>query len=376
MARFDRYMLAQCLQLFGFFSLVLVFIYWVNQAVSLFDQLIADGQTAVVFLEFTALSLPNLIRIVLPVAAFAAVLYVTNRMSTDSEITVMQATGYSARRMSRPVIFFGLIAGVMMAILMHVLVPVSQERLGIRESEVRQNVTARLLREGMFTHPGAGSTLYIRNMTPEGELLDVFLADAIPDQKDQIFTAERAFLVKSDDGPKLVMLDGQSQTLDPQLNTLFLTTFDDAVIDIGSLVDPARTSRPSLRELPTALLLDPTPEALALTRRSAGEFAQELHERFAQPLFPLVAALLGFAVLMSAGFTRFGIWKQIVVALVLLVALKSLEGVAARQIIENPATWALAYLPSALGLLLAWAALLFADRNRRMSKPSIEATAT
>ena len=57
MARFDRYMLSQCLQLFGFFGLVLVLVYWINQAVILFDQLIADGQTALVFLELPALTL-------------------------------------------------------------------------------------------------------------------------------------------------------------------------------------------------------------------------------------------------------------------------------------------------------------------------------
>ncbi|MEL6700686.1 MAG: LptF/LptG family permease, partial [Pseudomonadota bacterium] len=77
MARFDRYMLSQLLVLFGFFSLILVLVYWVNQAVALFDQLIADGQSARVFFEFTALSLPNIIRLVLPVAAFTAVIYVT-----------------------------------------------------------------------------------------------------------------------------------------------------------------------------------------------------------------------------------------------------------------------------------------------------------
>lgn len=368
MARFDRYMLSQCLQLFGFFALVLVLVYWVNQAVILFDRLIADGQTALVFLEFTALSLPNLIRLVLPVAAFAAVLYVTNRMSSDSELTVMQSTGYSSRRMARPVIIFGVIAGLMMAVLMHVLVPISQERLAIRQAEVNENVTGRLLREGVFTHPGSGSTLYLRDITAEGELQDVFLADAVPGKRDQIFTAERAFLVRTEDGPQLVMLDGQSQTMDPEAGTLFVTTFDDFAIDIASLVDPTNSRRPSLRELPTALLLNPTQEALKITRKSAGAFAQEAHERLSQPMFPLVASLLGFSVLMTAGFTRFGIWKQIVAAVVLLVGLKALESVAAQQIVENPQTWPVAYAPAALGLFLAWCGLAFADRNRRPPK--------
>ena len=81
MGRFDRYLLSQLMMIFGFFSRVLVRIYWINRAVRLFDWLIASGQSASVFLEFTALTLPNVIRIVLPIAAFAAALYVTNRMT-------------------------------------------------------------------------------------------------------------------------------------------------------------------------------------------------------------------------------------------------------------------------------------------------------
>jgi lipopolysaccharide export system permease protein len=85
-ARFDRYLLSQLLMLFGFFALVLVSVYWVNRAVSVFDRLIGDGQSALVFLELTLLTLPNVIRLVLPVAAFAAAAYVTNRLSTESEL--------------------------------------------------------------------------------------------------------------------------------------------------------------------------------------------------------------------------------------------------------------------------------------------------
>ena len=103
MAKFDRYMLSQLLVLFGFFALVLVAIFWINRAVVLFDRLIGDGQTALVFLEFTALGLPSLIATVLPIATFAASVYVTNRMTTDSELTVLQATGTGPWRLARPV---------------------------------------------------------------------------------------------------------------------------------------------------------------------------------------------------------------------------------------------------------------------------------
>ena len=101
LARIDRYLLSQFLQFFGFFALVLVGVYWINKAVDLFDQLIGDGQSALVFLEFSLLTLPTVIKLVLPVAAFVATVYGTNRLITESELVVMQATGYSGFRLAR-----------------------------------------------------------------------------------------------------------------------------------------------------------------------------------------------------------------------------------------------------------------------------------
>ena len=56
MSHINNYILKQLLTLFGFFALVLVLIYWINRAVRLFDELIANGQSAIVFLEFTSLT--------------------------------------------------------------------------------------------------------------------------------------------------------------------------------------------------------------------------------------------------------------------------------------------------------------------------------
>ena len=136
MARFDRYMLSQLLVLFGFFSLILVLVYWINRAVSLFDAILGDGQSALVFVELTLLTLPGIIRIVIPLAGFAAAVYVTNRLSSESELTVVQATGYSPLRLARPVVVFGLFVAALGLVLTHILVPMSTERLKDREAEL------------------------------------------------------------------------------------------------------------------------------------------------------------------------------------------------------------------------------------------------
>jgi lipopolysaccharide export system permease protein len=105
--------MAQLTVVFGFFALILVLIYWINRAVKLFDQLISNGQSAIVFLEFTALILPNVIAQVMPIASFAATVYVCNRLASESELVVVQATGFSPWRLARPVLMFGVVVALL-----------------------------------------------------------------------------------------------------------------------------------------------------------------------------------------------------------------------------------------------------------------------
>lgn len=161
----------------------------------------------------------------LPVSAFAACVYAINRLMQESELVVMQATGFSAFRLARPVLYFGLSVAMMHLVLTHVLVPMSQVRLADRSAEVSENVTARFLNEGRFMHPTTGITLYIRKITPLGELRDIFLSDERDAAQRVVYTAEKALLVRGDNGPNLVMLDGVAQRLVRGDNRLAVTRF-------------------------------------------------------------------------------------------------------------------------------------------------------
>lgn len=364
MARFDRYMLSQLMVLFGFFALVLVSVYWVNRAVILFDRLIADGHSAGVFLEFTALSLPNVVRLVLPMASFAAAVYVTNRLSNDSELTVMQATGFSPWRLARPVALFGVILALLMSILTHILVPASLGQLKLRESEISGSVSARLLREGVFLHPIEGITFFIRDITESGELLDIYLADRRNPEQSVIYTASNAYLLRDGEGPRLVMLQGMAQTYRPVTARLAITQFSDFTYDISGFVQ-TDAARLRVEHMSTAdLLLRPEVSAQMVGTRLA-RVLSEVHGRFQQPLLALVAALIGFATLLLGGFSRFGVWRQIVGAIFLLVVIKMVESAVSGPTRADPALWPLIYLPTLVGLGMVAGMLHLAARTAR-----------
>ncbi len=376
MSKFDRYMLSQLMTLFGFFALILVSVYWINRAVTLFDQLISDGQSAWVFLEFTALTLPNVIRLVLPVAAFVASVYVTNRLSSESELVVMMATGFSPFRLARPVLYFGLVVTLMVAVLAHVLVPASRIRLADRRGEIAENVAARFLTEGTFLHPAEGITFYIRQITPRGELQDIFLADARTPDRSTVYTAERALLVKSDTGPKLVMFEGMAQALATEGQTLSVTRFADFSYDIGAMIGGAAARLPSVEELPTPMLLTATEASAKAYGTTRAAMLLEGHERLARPFLALVSALIGFATLLTGGFSRFGLWRQVGMAVGLLVFVQFLANGATGLVTRSPAAWPVIYLPVVAGLGIAALALAFAGRARRVRHGLVAAVAS
>ncbi len=337
---------------FGFFSLVLVAVYWVNRAIGLFDRLIAGGANVVTFLQFTALALPNVIYVVLPVSALVAILYGVNRLSSDSEMVVAQTAGLGPWQLAKPVLAFGIAVAVIVSVLGHGLVPASRTALAERGNELNRDVTARFLKEGEFLHPGQGVTVYVRAITDDGELLGLFLQDRRGSATRTSYTAERAILVRAEGGTRLVMFDGMAQTLSVADRTLVTVRFEDFAYDLAGLAggDAARVLDP--RELSTTALLRADAEARRITGADRAKLLFEGHARFSDALFAAALPLMALGFLMLGGYSRMGLWRQITGAVVAAILLKMLANVADTSARQDAELWWLTYLPALLTLAL------------------------
>src|SRR5690348_6758877 len=83
---------------FGAFLVVLVSltaVIWVTQALRDVDIMTSQGQNVLVFVGITGLIIPLLVLVIAPIALLIAVAHTLNKMSTDSEIIVMNAAGMS-----------------------------------------------------------------------------------------------------------------------------------------------------------------------------------------------------------------------------------------------------------------------------------------
>lgn len=364
--RLDSYIFRQILGPFLFFVLVFTGVIWLTQSLRVIDTVVNNGQSARVFLEFTALLLPLVLSIVLPVAAFAAVLYAINRLFGDSEITVMLASGMSGMALLRPVAIFAALVMVVVFTITLYLMPTAQREMRDRITEIRGDVAAAFVREGAFLTPIKGVTIYLRETGGVGEMFGVFVHDERDPDQVTTYTAERALLVRERGQMRLVMFRGLAQSVrTPVTDDLAVLRFERLSYDLSQLDAPgrARFRKPSEMYVP---------ELLAVTEeevfpRGIGEYRAEAHEALSAPLYVLAMPLIAVAFIVSAGFRRQGFGGRILAAALAAVGLR-LTGLAAKAAVAGaPAFWPLLYVPPLLGVALAIALLsgLRLSRRRR-----------
>ena len=371
MSRFDRYLFTQYFLMFGFFSLILLFIYWINKAIALFDNLISDGQTFLVFLEFSILTIPPIIPIVAPLAAFAAAIFVTNRLKNDSELTIMQATGFSPLRLSRSIFLFGLVVTIILLIISHYLIPKSNNILLKRQNEVASSLNAKLLKVGSFIHPQNGVTFYIGGISTSGVIEDVFVLDERNKDREIIVTSKSGYLITNNNNPILVLKDGIVQNYDLKSTNLSTIHFQDLSYDLTSWSVKERMSKSKLLLTYSSFDLFKDPELVSiLTDSSPISVLEELHSRILTPLLALIAALIGFSALMIGDYSRFGTSKQISVGIVILILIKLSESYGNELMLKSQGNWLALYLPVLIGILIFSFMMLLASNQKLLGRSS------
>ncbi len=363
MTRLDRYIFGQLVPALGFFLLVFTGVVWLTQAVRLIDRVIASGQSALVFLEFSALVLPQVFVIVLPLSGIGAALYTINRLYGDSELIVMMAAGLGPLALLRPVALFGAAIGGLTAVVIMALVPVSGAALAERTEAIRSDLANALIVERQFLHPASGLTLFISDTSTDGEMSGIFINDQRDFARPVTYSAERALLLRDGMEVRLVMQDGVALSPVEGQQRLNTVQFDQFVFDLSDLVraNDQRTPRPS--EYAVTRLVAPDAEMLATGRYGRGDFVSEGHYKIMMPLLAAVFPMIALVTLLAGGYRRSGFGRRVMVAIGVSMVLQILMFVAREQVERAPALWPLIYLPLALAGLYIWALVRWLSRT-------------
>lgn len=349
--------------------------YWVNRAVGLLETLLGDGQTLGVFVQMSLLTIPGVVELIVPMAAFGAAAFAANKLSGDSELVILQATGFSYWRIMRPVMYFGAVVAIFTALVTNYLIPQAATQLRELNTEIAQNTTAKYLKEGQFHTPSDGIVLYFRDITDNGELLDIFIADSRNLNFQQIYTAQRAFVLNDDGTPKLLLLDGVVQRSILAEQTLSTSHFSDFTISLDSLVENERKGKLGAGEMATWYLITATEASAKLVRRSVEYLHFMGHLRITWAASAAFTAMIGFSSLLVGGFSRQGLWKQLSLAIGLLIVMYLVHIVTLSNGPRWAGGWVLAYLTPLVGALATSLVIWQAGRPRRVEQASSQMAA-
>lgn len=350
--RLDRYILTLQIRPFLFFSSVLIGILWLVQSLPRLDDIITNGQSGDVFIKVAILMLPQVMLLVIPIAAFSATLYSVNQLFSDAEFIIFMSIGRSYISISKGIFVFGASVAIFMYLLSLHLVPISQQKLRALMFEVRQNLTGQLIKHGRFFHPSDGVSIYIRESNKNGEMRGIFLADARDPKNSLTYTAKEAVLHETQTGLLLVMQEGLLQIANNYKIELVTVSFDRLGLSLNDFFPKGSPIYLVPKEVPPLKIIYDFNAIEGVDHTKKNDYIAEAHLKLATPLTPIALTLLALTTFLITGYRRKGfvvpIYLGIFIGLIIQASTLSLRSVVS----ENNAFFWIIYSPPIFTIII------------------------
>lgn len=305
----DRYLLRQLLGPTLLAIAALSAVALLSQSLSALDLIVNQRQSAVVFLKVTLLATPQLVNMVMPIALFVAALVALNRLHTEQEIVVCFAGGMSRWRVIAPAIRLAATAAFVGLLLNLYIQPAAYRAMREELFQVRTDLASTLVREGEFTEPVPGLTVYAQSVDPSGDFRNLFIHQVKSDGAAATYTADQGRITKRGGRVVLLMRRGATQEFSDQ-GVLNYLTFDEHAFDLAPLTntDELIHYKPSDRYLHELFYPDLQQD---WEKRNRLGLLAEGHARLATPLYNIAFMAMALSAIIGGGFSRLGYMKRI-----------------------------------------------------------------
>jgi lipopolysaccharide export system permease protein len=298
MGLLGRYVFRTTLTAFVISVVTLTVLVWFTQVIREFDIVTNQRQSVITFLSITSLFIPMLVMMIASIAFVISAAHVLNKLSSDSEIIVMNAAGLSPWRALKPLLAAAFVVSLLLAILSVYLSPLCLRELRNRLTEVRTDILTHIAQPGRFTSIGGGLTFHIAGRQPDGILLGIFIDDRRDPKEHTTILAQSGEVIKKTNGAFLLLDGGSVQTIESGQTDPRIVTFQRYAFDLSNFTGSAQNINYSAREKFFWDLLNPT------DAQQQDDYRAELHDRLTTPLYPVVFAILAYMFLGPPQTTR------------------------------------------------------------------------
>jgi LPS export ABC transporter permease LptF/LPS export ABC transporter permease LptG len=205
--KLDRYLMTEILGPLGLGFVVYTFILLIRFLFQSAEMIIRRGLPVSIVGKLLLMTLPNIIVLTLPMSLLFGTLIAVGRLSSDSELIAMRASGLSLLTLYRPILLLSGMLTVLNTLLMVYALPWGNHALQELRLEIATQTVAQQVEPRVFYEEWEGKVVYVFEV-PQGSKRwkGVFLAEAIPStQKNQITTADWGEILVDPAGERLVL---------------------------------------------------------------------------------------------------------------------------------------------------------------------------
>ncbi|HEX7615519.1 MAG TPA: LptF/LptG family permease [Thermoanaerobaculia bacterium] len=242
-----------------------------------------------------ALSLPHIVVLTLPVAFLLGLLIGIGRLSADSELTALRASGVDLLVLYRPIGTLAAATAGVTLVLMLAVVPRTNHLLYAMKLRLSSFAFAQRIQPGVFSPEIAGLRVYAEGASPDRrELTGLIISDRSNPEGAQLTLARRGWLELEEDQGRLWLRveDAERHHLAEDGRRYDVTSFSRQRMVLQDNGPTLGVSEKQIREQTLRELLE---RASARTRRPEDRrlALTEVHKKFALPAACLIFGLIG-----------------------------------------------------------------------------------
>lgn len=316
-----------------------------SKIIKIIELMVTHGVGGSFILWFIASILPSFLIYTIPISFLIAVLIAFTRLSSDSEVTAMKASGISLFRMARPVLLLASLAYFATVACTLYLFPWGNLNLKSLLFDIARTKLVSGIEEKTFYDRFKGMVLYIDHLSPKtGEMDGIFISQGGAKGESTLFFAQRGEFAPSSEEftVYLKLYNGTIHGKTEGNGAYHIADFSTYTLELNIPGgEPEDRISKTNRELYVGELMSKIQKTKALNE-NAGPYMIDLHKRFALPVsvfvFAVVGIPLGIQRVRSARFTGFSVALGVV--LVYYVLSTAFEALGENSVI-NPvfAVW-------------------------------------
>lgn len=344
MKLYSRYLFNKTLVSFTALTSILICLIWFSRAIGFVKYITENGVKLSQFFYLFILILPWLLLFIIPVALFAAILLIYNRLIHSNEIAILKNSGLTKMQISKPVAGLAIICSACCFLISFYLMPYANKQLRLSRNDLSNNYASLSFSPQTFETLN-NLTIYAKNRDENNNLSSILLHDERSKKYSLTITATKGKIVAEATSALLYMENGTVQKFNYEDSKSEILNFDNYVFNLSENEKADKEKRWKSKERYLWELINPEEDADYIDLE---KYRKELHQRFTYPLLPIIFSLIALACILRGHFSRNGNLTNIILATIMAVVFLGLAIVNYNLIESAPETIPLLYLNFAL----------------------------